>query len=365
MPSLEVNVARVESRSALWVDRGLLEKLPTLVPIDHYSSVVLVADKGAARATSRIQASLQLSSSSILTIEGGEGQKSVDGLVHIWNFFVDKKLDRKSLIITVGGGATSDLVGFAAATFMRGVAFIHVPTTLLAQVDASIGGKSGINFKGIKNLIGSIAQPCAVIIDIDTLSTLPERELRSGFAEVIKHGLIADANYFKEVASQNCAQWSPEELVSIVFRSCDIKKRVVEADESEQGPRKTLNFGHSIGHAIESYTLENGPPLTHGEAISIGMIGEAFISYRLGKISQEDLSAIERGLENTGLPTRLPLPISPDRLRELISKDKKNVSGRVKWTLLNAIGISVFDVEIPEKLIHEALSRIQPGGTCA
>ncbi len=170
MPSLEVNVARVESRSALWVDRGLLEKLPTLVPIDHYSSVVVVADKGAARATSRIQASLQLSSSSILTIEGGEGQKSVDGLVHIWNFFVDKKIDRKSLIITVGGGATSDLVGFAAATFMRGVAFIHVPTTLLAQVDASIGGKSGINFKGIKNLIGSIAQPCAVIISDPAIS---------------------------------------------------------------------------------------------------------------------------------------------------------------------------------------------------
>jgi 3-dehydroquinate synthase len=364
MRSLEVNVARVESRSPLWVGRELLEKLTTLIPIDRYSSVVVVADRGAPRATARIQTALQLPPSNILTVEGGEGQKSIEGLVDLWNFFVERKLDRKSLIFTVGGGATSDLVGFAAATFMRGVAFIHVPTTLLAQVDASIGGKSGINFKGVKNLIGSISQPCGIIIDIDTLSTLPERELRSGFAEVVKHGLIADTNYFTEVTAQNCTLWSPEQLVSIVFRSCEIKKQVVEADEYEQGPRKTLNFGHSIGHAIESYTLENGPHLTHGEAISVGMAGESFISYKLGKLSQADLSAIERGLENAGLPTRLPLPISPDKLRELITKDKKNVSGRVKWTLLNAIGVAVFDVEVPEELIHEALQRIQPGGPC-
>lgn len=363
MLTLDVNVARTESHSPLWVDRGLIEKLPRLISLSKYSSVVIVADAGASKAMERVCAALSVPSSRTRILEGGESQKDVSELVSLWEFFVEQKLDRKSLVVTVGGGATSDLVGLAAGTYMRGIAFLHVPSTLLAQVDASIGGKAGINFQGVKNLIGSIAQPVGIVIDIDALSTLPERELRSGFAEVVKHGLIADRAYFDKVTARDCARWTPDEMVEIIHRSCEIKKGVVESDETEQGPRKTLNFGHSIGHAIESFGLAHGPKLTHGEAISIGMYGEAYISHRIGKISAADLSTIDAGLQTAGLPTRLPVAIPTAELRALLSKDKKNVGGQVKWTLLERIGSALFDVVVPEELIVEALSAIQPGAT--
>ena len=361
MAILDLNVARVESHSPLWVGRGLLEKLPELLKSERYSSIVIIADSGAIQARDRAVKALNVPQSRTLSIKGGEAQKSASELIRLWEFFVDQKLDRKSLVVSLGGGATSDLVGFAAATYMRGIAFAHIPTTLLAQVDASIGGKTGINFHGVKNLLGSIAQPVGVIIDIDTLATLPERELRSGFAEVVKHGLIADRAYFDKATSRPCTEWPADEMVQIVFRSCEIKKQVVESDETEQGLRKTLNFGHSIGHAIESFALTHGPMMTHGEAISIGMYGEAYISQRIGKISEADLTSIDRGLRNAGLPTRLPSPVPTAELRALISRDKKNVAGAVKWTLLERIGAATFDVVIPEELIVEVLSAIQPG----
>ncbi len=360
MPSLEVSVARVESRSTLLVGRGLIASIASILSVEKHSTIAVVADSGAHVTTSALQKVLSLKDSQILTISGGEGQKSPDGLLTLWSFFHERQLDRRSLVICVGGGASSDLVGFAAATYMRGIATANIPTTLLAQVDASIGGKSGINFKGVKNLIGSISQPKAVIIDIDSLATLPPRELRSGYAEIIKHGLIQDAEYFAKASSRPCESWSPDELVDLVFRSCEIKKCVVEADESEQGLRKTLNFGHSIGHAIESLSMRKGPTLTHGEAISIGMYGESFISYRLGKISEHELAIIERGLSGAGLPIRLSEPLSIQEIREALGRDKKNVGGAVKWTLLEKIGLAMFDVEIPEALITEALKRIQP-----
>lgn len=360
MQTLDINVARVESHCPLWVGRGLLEKLPQLIRSERYSSIVVVADAGASRAKDRVCSALGIPQSRVLSLRGGESQKNTDGLINVWEFFAEQKLDRKSLVVTIGGGATSDLVGFAAATYMRGIAFIHVPTTLLAQVDASVGGKAGINFHGIKNLIGSIAQPAGIVIDIDTLETLPERELRSGFAEVVKHGLIVDRDYFDTVTSKKCVAWTADEMVGIVHRSCEIKKRVVESDETEQGPRKALNFGHSIGHAIESFSLTHGPILTHGEAISIGMYGEAYISHRMHKISAADLATIDQGLRAAGLPTRLSSAIPTAELRALIGRDKKNVGGHVKWTLLERIGSAIFDVVIPEELITEALSAIQP-----
>jgi 3-dehydroquinate synthase len=339
----------------------VIEQLPHLCTVSKYSSVVVVADAGASKAKERVCSTLSIPAARVCSLTGGESQKDVEELVNLWEFFVEQKLDRRSLVVTVGGGATSDLVGFAAGTYMRGIAFLHIPSTLLAQVDASIGGKAGINFQGIKNLIGSIAQPVGIVIDIDALETLPGRELRSGFAEVVKHGLIADRAYFDKVTSRDCAHWTPDEMVQIVHRSCEIKKAVVECDETEQGPRKALNFGHSIGHAIESFALAHGPALTHGEAISIGMYGESYISHRAGKISAADLTTIDAGLKSAGLPTRLPFAIPIADLRALIAKDKKNVGGQIKWTLLERIGSAIFDVVAPEELVIEALSAIQPG----
>ena len=359
----DVNVARTESHSPLWVGRGVIEQLPSLIMPSKYSSIVIVADGGASTVKDRVCAALSITNSRVRMLKGGESQKEVNELVNLWEFFVEQKLDRKSLVVTIGGGATSDLVGFAAGTFMRGIAFLHIPSTLLAQVDASIGGKAGINFQGVKNVIGSIAQPVGIVIDIDALATLPERELRSGFAEVVKHGLISDRDYFDKVTSRDCAHWTPDEMVEIIHRSCELKKAVVECDETEQGPRKTLNFGHSIGHAIESFALAHGPALTHGEAISIGMYGEAYISHRIGKISAADLTTIEVSLRTAGLPARLPFAIPTAELRALLAKDKKNVGGQVKWALLERIGSALFDIVVPEELIVEALSAIQPGAT--
>lgn len=361
MKQLTVQVARVERCSPLWVGRRLLEQLPALVEPARYSSIVVVADDGAQSAVSRILAALSLPESRALLLPGGERMKDTAGLEALWRFFVEQKLDRRSLVVTAGGGALSDLAGFAAATYMRGIPFLHVPTTLLAQVDASIGGKTGINFMGVKNLLGSIMQPVGIVVDVDTLATLPAREVRSGFAEILKHGLIADAAYFDRVSSRDCSEWSADELVEIIFRSCEIKKAVVEADETEQGLRKTLNFGHSIGHAAESYALDHGVSLTHGEAVAIGMVGESFVSWKSGLISEQCFLRARDGIARAGLPVSLPAAMPPAALRALMARDKKNVGSEVRLALLEAVGRSVFDRTVGEPLLTAALELIQPG----
>ena len=360
MKTLSVQVARTESVSPLWVGRGLIEKIPSLVALDRYSAVSIVADSGAQAALKRLASSLSVADSRVLILTGGEHRKDTEGLESVWRFFAEQKLDRRSLVVTVGGGALSDLVGFAAATYMRGIAFLHVPTTLLAQVDASIGGKTGVNFMGVKNLLGSVMQPAGIVVDIDCLSTLPPREMRSGFAEIIKHGLIQDEAYFRLVTSRPCSSWSPDELVEIVYRSCEIKKSVVEADEREQSLRKTLNFGHTIGHAIEGFALEHDIPLTHGESVAIGMVGEAYLSWKTGRISEEAFAAIRSGISQAGLPVELPKAIDAAELRRLLARDKKNVGSEIRWVLLDRIGQACFDAVVPDALLTEALKIIQP-----
>lgn len=360
MHSLTLKVARIEMTSRLLVGRELIGRLATLLQTSTYSSVAIVADRGAEAHAHTVRESLALDASSLLIISGGEQVKNVRGLESIWQFLSDRKLDRRSLVVTLGGGATSDLVGFAAATYMRGIEFVHVPTTLLAQVDASIGGKTGINFNGVKNLLGAVSQPSHVVIDIDVLTTLPPREMRSGFAEIVKHGLIADAQYFSYVTSKPYDAWSFGELVDVVFRSCKIKQRVVESDETEQGPRKTLNFGHTVGHAIEEYALQETIALTHGEAVAIGMVAEAHIAHRIGELSEEEYSRTRTGIAAAGLPVSLPSHFDESRLRALMARDKKNVAGHMKWSLINSIGSCLFDVTAPDEVVATAIATIQP-----
>lgn len=360
MRGLNLKVARIEMTSRLLVGRELIGRLATLLETSTYSSVAIVADRGAEAHAHTVRESLDLSASSLLIISGGEQVKNVQGLESIWRFLSDQKLDRRSLVVTLGGGATSDLVGFAAATYMRGIEFVHVPTTLLAQVDASIGGKTGINFNGVKNLLGAVSQPSHVVIDIDVLTTLPPREMRSGFAEIVKHGLIADAEYFAHVTSKPYDAWSFDELMDVVFRSCEIKQRVVASDETEQGPRKTLNFGHTVGHAIEEYALQERIVLTHGESVAIGMIAEAHIAHGLGKLSQEDYAQTRAGIAAAGLPVSLPSQFDESRLRALMARDKKNIGGHMKWSLINSIGSCSFDATAPDGVVTAALEAIQP-----
>ena len=361
MRTLSVASATENSDSSIWVGRGLASRAAELLNLTKYSSVAVVSDRGAQATTQRVAASLKISDDRILELPGGEACKSVETLGRVWEFLINCRLDRRSLVIAIGGGAITDLVGFAAATYMRGVSYVAIPTTLLAQVDASIGGKTGINLGGIKNVVGVIRQPTGVIIDIDTLSTLPERELRSGFAEIVKHGLIADKAYFDRVASRPCVNWSGDELVEIVFRSCEIKCATVQADERESGERKSLNFGHTLGHAIEAIALQRQMTITHGEAVAIGMHAATFLSCAMGMCTAADLDHVVKGLITVGLPIRLSTPQNHGELLKLIALDKKNIRGESRWTLLTGIGTCVWNRPISEELVRQAIALIQPG----
>ncbi len=357
--TLSVRCPTLASESRVVIGRGLLHQASTLISSSQYRKIVIVADPGARHlALPQVATALAVPNENILLLAGGETLKEIAVLSHIWSFFQTRGVDRSSLVVQVGGGALSDVAGFASSTYMRGVPCVTIPTTLLAQVDASIGGKTGINFQGVKNLIGTVQQPRMVLVDIDTLNTLPPREIASGFAEIIKHGLIADRDYFTLATSSSCHSHSPDALVSLVARSIEIKRNVVESDEREVGPRKLLNFGHTIGHAIEAYYLGTNSPLTHGEAISIGMHAEAVMSVRVGMLPPEAVALVTEALERTGLPSQLPSPVAMESLWTLAQKDKKSVGGTIKWSLLSAIGVGVFDVTVPKDAIDAGLNAI-------
>jgi 3-dehydroquinate synthase len=358
--TLRITVPSTDARSPLWVGRNIFPTLPSLVEASRYSRVLIVSDSGAQEIAAQVSKSLSSPPDAVFTLKGGEDCKSIERVEEVWGFFAARRLDRKSLVIGIGGGALTDMVGFAAATYMRGVAFVAVPTTLLAQVDAGIGGKTGINFGGVKNLIGIITQPVGILIDTAVLKTLPAREVRSGFAEIIKHGLIADKSYFERVTSRECTSWSEEELVDIVFRSCEIKSSVVEQDPLERGMRKALNFGHTLGHAIEAHAIKVGIPITHGEAVAIGMNAACFISEKANLLSEDDHLKCVAGIKRAGLPVTLPTVMPQERLHELLALDKKNVGGTSRWTLLRGIGSVVIDQEVPREIVDQAIRHVQP-----
>ena len=220
-----------------------------------------------------------------------------------------------------------------------------------------IGGKNGIDFSNVKNLIGTFNQPIGVIIDVQTLSSLPKREFLSGFAEIIKHGLIKDRKYFEKVTSKHPLEFNQDTLIDIIERSCKIKAEIVEADEIENGPRKLLNFGHTIGHAIESLSLESSTPLLHGEAISIGMLAGAKISHLMDLLSLSDLQRIKQSLINAGLPISTE-SIEINKVLEKIKSDKKNEKGKVNFTLLQEIGKAVYNQNVPDEVIIQAIKYV-------
>lgn len=288
----------------------------------------------------------------------GEKSKKIEQAVDIWKTMVRKGFDRNSLLINLGGGMIMDLGGFVAGTFMRGISFLNIPTSLLAQVDASVGGKNGVNLGGIKNCIGTFNDPIGIIIDTETLSTLPKRELVSAFSEIIKHGIIDDKKYFDLATSKKADEFSQEGLAGIIKKSIRIKSDVVKKDRMDLAFRKVLNLGHTIGHAIESLSLRTKKPLLHGEAVALGIIAESKLAQLLGMLSEEEFDAIENGLEKVGLPAKIKkFPIS--KITRIIRSDKKNISKNIRWSLPKNIGKVVFDVEAPENLIIQAIRYIQ------
>jgi 3-dehydroquinate synthase len=287
----------------------------------------------------------------LIIIKSGEEQKTIETCVHVWQHLTEKLFDRNGLLINLGGGVIGDLGGFCARSFKRGMDFINIPTTLLAQVDASIGGKLGIDFNGFKNQIGLFSEPDFVIVDTVFLLTLSNNELRSGFAEVIKHHLIADKSGWNNLVGSS---WNNSDWSALVKHSIDIKTAVVKNDPTEKGQRKTLNFGHTIGHGIESCFLKSATPLLHGEAIAIGMICESYISYRKEMLSKDELDQISVYIRS--VYGKFSIPNSAiDEILNNTRQDKKNKGNKTLAALLNGIGNAVWDCQINDNEIVEAL----------
>ncbi len=289
-----------------------------------------------------------------VVLPDGEKYKTLDILNRIFDRLLEKRFDRGCTLIALGGGVIGDMTGFAAACYQRGVNFIQVPTTLLSQVDSSVGGKTGVNHPLGKNMIGAFYQPQAVVIDISTLNTLPARELSAGLAEVIKHGIIKDAEYFAwlEANMQNLRALDAEALAHAVEGSCLIKSRVVSADEREAGQRALLNFGHTFGHAIET-GMGYGNWL-HGEAVGAGMCMAARMSRLLGWLSAEEEARILALVDAAGLPTTPP-DLPPARFLELMSVDKKVMAGQLRLVLLKGIGKALISDDFSMDVLQQTL----------
>ncbi len=290
-----------------------------------------------------------------IVLEDGERYKNWATLNRIYDALLEQRCDRKTTLIALGGGVVGDLAGFAAATYMRGIPFVQVPTTLLAQVDSSIGGKTGINHPLGKNMIGAFYQPRLVLADTAVLATLPPRELSAGLAEVIKHGLIRDAAFvaWLEQNMEKLLACDAAALAHAVRCCCEIKAAVVAADERETGVRALLNFGHTFGHAIES-ALGYGEWL-HGEAVAAGMAMAAELSRRMGFIAQADVDRVVALLKRAKLPVAQP-GIAPARLLELMAVDKKTEGGRLRFVLLDRIGAGSIRDQVPAELLQQALA---------
>ncbi|MGL4597393.1 MAG: 3-dehydroquinate synthase, partial [Bacteroidia bacterium] len=334
----------IPTGTPIYLGDDALTQLELWIKKEKMSSVFILVDENTLqhclpRLIGRVKS---LATAEIIELESGELNKTPDVVLQVWRVLSELGADRQSLIINLGGGVLTDLGGFVASTFKRGIRFLNIPTTLLAQIDASVGGKTGVDLDGLKNEIGTFTEPEAVFIYPDFLQTLSKREMLSGFAEAIKHGLIADPSYWKKIKITSIAdnQAWPE----LIARSVEIKSDIVQDDPKEKGLRKSLNFGHTIGHALEAFFLERvSSSVLHGEAVAAGMICEAWLSNQQAKLSADELEDITQFI----VQRYLPIAIDGDadhRLIELMRHDKKNEGGKIRFTLLDRIGQAKWNV---------------------
>ena len=331
-----------------------LGSLESFITSRNYSQILVLVDRNTNDYCLPIlQSALSdITDYDIIEVDPGEENKNIDFCIGVWKTMLDFGADRNALLINLGGGVVTDMGGFAASTYKRGIDFIQIPTTLLSQVDASVGGKTGIDLDHVKNIIGTFTQPQAVFISAQFLSTLDSRQLLSGFAEVIKHGLIYDKSFFEKTKE---VEPTKDNLEEIIFRSVQIKNEVITNDPTEKGLRKILNFGHTIGHAVEGYSLlHDEAPLLHGEAIALGMICESYISHKVNGLSSEDLTTIvdefDRRYDRYAFSENIY-----SELISLMHNDKKNDGNKLGFALLTEIGKCTYNLYIDEELIVESL----------
>ncbi|MBE9576693.1 3-dehydroquinate synthase [Flavobacterium proteolyticum] len=331
------------------------EKLASYLIPSSYSRIFILVDENTSQyclphLLNNLATEIEIE---IIELEAGENHKNIATCTEVWAALSELGADRKSIIINLGGGVISDLGGFVACTFKRGIDFINIPTTLLSMVDASIGGKNGVDLGNLKNQIGIIREPKAVIVDTEFLSTLSPREMRSGLAEMLKHGLIFDKNYWDKF--KNLKDLNTEDLNELIHQSIQIKNTIVCEDLSENGIRKALNFGHTLGHGIESYFLENEDKtsLLHGEAIAAGMILESYISKEKGWLTNEEYHEIKYIIND--IFERIEFNENDiNQIIELLIYDKKNEFGKVQFALLEGIGKIKINQEADNVLIFNA-----------
>jgi 3-dehydroquinate synthase len=351
-----ITVALTDRTYSIHVGTGLLARLAEFVaPLAPTSVLVVTNDVvGPLYGDLALAALRPVATTALVRLPDGEHTKQWDSVARILDALVTHGADRRSVVVALGGGVIGDLAGFAASIYMRGIRVVQVPTTLLAQVDSSVGGKTGINHPSGKNLIGAFHQPSVVVSDMDVLQTLPSRELAAGLAEILKHGLLADAAYFDAVVGDLPALRGrePAALARAIGRSCEIKAGVVGRDERESGERALLNLGHTFGHAIEALT--GYTQWLHGEAVGCGMVLAADLSRRLGLVNDRDVRSVEHAVALAGLPPRIE-GLSVEHALQSMRGDKKAEAGTVRYIVLERIGRAA-QRAVPEPLVRETLA---------
>lgn len=292
----------------------------------------------------------------VFTFRAGEGSKTLDTVKSLYTFLIQEGFERKDLLLALGGGVVGDLTGYTAATYLRGIDFVQVPTTLLAQADSSIGGKTGVDFDGYKNMVGAFHMPALVYMNVSSLKTLEERQFYSGFAEIMKHGLIKDHNFYEWLLENmyEICEREPAVLEEMIMKSSTIKKLVVEKDPTEKGERALLNFGHTIGHAIEKAMNFQ---LHHGECVALGCVAAAFISWKHELLSMDEYYEIR----DMFVPFNLPISIehiNPEEILALTKSDKKMEAGKIKFILLKKVGKAVIDTTVSDEDILNGIKEI-------
>lgn len=361
----EVWVELGEQRYPIYIGTGQIERLGELVrgrlPRAQRALIITDTNVGPIYAEAA-RASLESSGirTSRVMVPAGEASKSLAQVYTLYNSCLKAELDRQSAIVALGGGVVGDLAGYVAATFLRGIPFVQVPTSLLAQVDSSVGGKTGVDLPQGKNLVGAFHQPSLVVADLTVLRSLPRRELAAGMAEVVKHGVIRDEEFLRylEVQVGNVLALDPEVLEHVVEVNCRIKAGVVAADPKESGLRAILNFGHTVGHAVEARMGFTG--WLHGECVACGMVAAAAIADRAGYLQDPALPLrLRRLLERLSLPTTLPPGIEPEHLEGLMQRDKKVAEGRIRWVMPVRAGEVIVTPDVPAEAVRAGLNAVR------